>query len=94
MTMHSPCAKEYRRMVRKTVIWQDAVVREEAWRTIAHSLIVQLSPKSKLFDVKLNPLHKYACLVQAIVLSFVLIIGLMLATTWATVKLGGVHFNE
>jgi len=29
-----------------------------------------------------------------IVFSFVTIISLMLATTWVTVKLGGVHFNE
>ena len=31
---------------------------------------------------------------QVIVFSFITIIGLMLATTYVTVKLGGVHFNE
>jgi len=34
------------------------------------------------------------CVPQVIVFSFVTIISLMLATTWVTVKLGGVHFNE
>ena len=42
-----------------------------------------------------NLLIVMVCLsAQAIVISFLLIIGLMLATTWVTVKLGGVHFNE
>ena len=66
------------------------------WTQISFGQVVrvnQLIPAGTIY--RQNLLMVTDCLsVQAIVISFLLIIGLMLATTWVTVKLGGVHFNE